>query len=123
MSFIDITSLTICEIVGDFGYQYFANGGGIMPFAIGTSGYIGVAYYLIRSLQGSSILLVNGAWDGLSAIIESLAAIIFLGQRFDSIYQYLGLVLIITGMFFLKIPLKRNKAFKFPSIFGYPITS
>jgi len=118
MSFIDIGGLTICEIVGDFGYQYFANSGGILPFAIGTSGYIGVIYYLIRSLQGSTILLVNGAWDGMSAIIESLAAIILLGQRFDSIYQYLGLSLIITGMFFLKIPLKRNKAFRFPKIFG-----
>ena len=118
MSFIDIGALTVCEIVGDFGYQYFANSGGILPFAVGTSGYIGVVYYLIRSLQGSSILLVNGAWDGMSAIIESLAAIILLGQRFDSIYQYLGLALIITGMFFLKIPLKRNKAFRFPKIFG-----
>ena len=118
MSFIDIGTLTVCEIVGDFGYQYFANGGGILPFAIGTSGYIGVVYYLIKSLQGSNILLVNGAWDGMSAIIESLAAIILLGERFDSIYQYLGLTLIISGMFFLKIPLTRNKEFRFPKIFG-----
>uniref|UniRef100_A0A6C0JHI0 EamA domain-containing protein n=1 Tax=viral metagenome TaxID=1070528 RepID=A0A6C0JHI0_9ZZZZ len=119
MSFIDIGTLTVCEIVGDFGYQYFANGGGIIPFAVGTSGYIGVVYYLIKSLQGSNILLVNGAWDGISAIIESLAAIIFLGEQFGSIYQYIGLLFIIIGLFFLKIPLQRKKEFKFPRIFGF----
>jgi hypothetical protein len=37
-------------------------------------------YYLIQTLQGSSILLVNGAWDGVSAIIESLAAMFFLNE-------------------------------------------
>jgi multidrug transporter EmrE-like cation transporter len=117
MSLIDIGSLTICEIVGDFGYKYFANGGGILPFAIGTSGYIGVVYYLIKSLQGSSILLVNGAWDGMSALVESIAAFIFLGERFDSIYQYLGLTLIIAGLFFLKIPVNRKEKFTFPKFY------
>lgn len=113
--------MSLVEIVGDFGYQYFANNGGIASFAIGTSGYIGVIYYLIKSLQGSNILLVNGAWDGISAIVESIAAMIFLGQYFESIYQYLGLTLIIIGLFFLRIPITRKKEFKFPSIFGYPI--
>jgi multidrug transporter EmrE-like cation transporter len=121
MSLVEIGTLTLCEIVGDFGYQYFANNGGTIPFIIGTSGYIGVVYYLIKSLQGSTILLVNGAWDGISAIIESVGAMIFLGQYFESIYQYLGLALIILGLFFLRIPITRKKEFKFPSIFGYPI--
>ena len=121
MSLVDIGTLTLCEIIGDFGYQYFANEGGIAPFLIGTSGYVGVVYYLIKSLQGSTILLVNGAWDGISAIIETLAAMIFLGQYFESIYQYIGLALIIIGLFFLQVPLTRKKKFKFPSFFGNPI--
>lgn len=121
MSLVDIGTLTLCEIIGDFGYQYFANEGGIAPFLIGTSGYVGVVYYLIKSLQGSTILLVNGAWDGISAIIETLAAMIFLGQYFESIYQYIGLALIIIGLFFLRVPLTRKKEFKFPSFFGHPI--
>ena len=121
MSLVDIGTLTLCEIIGDFGYQYFANEGGIAPFLIGTSGYVGVVYYLIKSLQGSTILLVNGAWDGISAIIETLAAMIFLGQYFESIYQYIGLALIIIGIFFLRVPLTRKKKFKFPSFFGHPI--
>uniref|UniRef100_A0A6C0DID5 EamA domain-containing protein n=1 Tax=viral metagenome TaxID=1070528 RepID=A0A6C0DID5_9ZZZZ len=117
MSFVDIGILSICEIVGDFGYQFYANGGGILPFSIGTLGYVGVVYFLIKSLQGSTILLVNGAWDGISALIESLAAVLFLGQRLDSPYQYLGLLFIIIGLFFLKIPLQREKKFILPKLF------
>lgn len=121
MSFVDIGALTLFEIVGDFGFQKFANGGGIIPFVFGTTGYIGVIYFLIKSLQGSTILLVNGAWDGISAIIESIAAMIILGERFNSIYQYLGLTFIILGLFFLKIPLHRKKQFRFPKLFGHPL--
>jgi hypothetical protein len=43
----------------------FANKGGILPFTIGIGGYIGVVYLLIISLQGSTVLMVNGAWDEL----------------------------------------------------------
>jgi hypothetical protein len=55
----------------------FANKGGLLPLSIGIGGYIGVVYWLIVSLQDSNILLVNGAWDGISAIVESIAAYIF----------------------------------------------
>ena len=118
MSFMDIFALSLTEIVGDFGYKYFANQGGIKNFAIGTTGYIGVIYFLIKSLQGSQVLLVNAAWDGLSALIESIAAFVFLGERFDDPLKYFGIVLIIVGLFFLKLPLNRVSAFKFPKIFS-----
>lgn len=114
MSYCDIGLLCLTEIVGDFGYKEFANKGGIQNFATGTVGYIGVIYYLIRSLQGSQVLLVNAAWDGLSALIESLAAIIFLGERFDDPCKYAGIFLIVLGLFFLKIPLHSSRTFIFP---------
>ena len=118
MSLVDIGTLTLCEIIGDFGYQEFANKGGLLSFTTGTLGYVGVVYFLIKSLQGSTILFVNAAWDGISAIIESIAAMIILGERLDDIYQYLGLVLIITGLFCIRLPVTRKKKFVFPSIFG-----
>jgi multidrug transporter EmrE-like cation transporter len=92
--------------------------GGITNFAIGSAGYVGVIYYLIRSLQGSQVLLVNAAWDGLSALIESVAAFIFLGERFDDPWKYFGVFLIIIGLFFLKLPLTRMNKFKFPKLFN-----
>jgi multidrug transporter EmrE-like cation transporter len=100
MSYQDITGLILTEIVGDFGFKQFANHGGMTSFATGTLGYVGVVYFLIRSLQGSQILLVNAVWDGLSALIESIAAFVFLGERFDDPWKYVGIALIIIGLFF-----------------------
>src|SRR5690349_8315614 len=104
MSYTKIGALIATEIVGDFGYKKYANEGGLTNFLVGTVGYIGVVYFLIQSLKGSTVLLVNAAWDGLSALVESLAAIVILGERFDDPRKYVGVVLIIAGLFFLKLP-------------------
>jgi multidrug transporter EmrE-like cation transporter len=117
MSYLDIGLIVITEIVGDFGYKKFAESGGMKNFAIGTIGYIGVIYALIRSLQGSQVLLVNAAWDGLSALVESIAAIIILGEGFDDPLKYLGIVFIILGLFLLKLPLVNTHKFIFPKFF------
>lgn len=117
MSYVDIVFLTFAEIVGDFGYKEFANKGGIERFAVGSIGYVGVIYFLIKSLQGSSVLLVNSAWDGISALIESLAAYVLLGERFDDPYKYIGIVFIIVGLFFLKLPVVNEHKFVFPKLF------
>ena len=84
---------------------------------VGTVGYIGVVYYLIRCLQGSKVLIVNAAWDGLSALIESASAMIFLGERFDDPLQYVGVSFIIAGLFFLRLPVINTSKFVFPKIF------
>ena len=117
MSYLDIGALSLMEIVGDFGYKEFANKGGITNFTTGTVGYIGVIYFLIKSLQGSQILLVNAAWDGFSALIESIAAIIVLGERFDDPWKYFGIFLIVTGLFFLRMPVVNEHKFIFPKFF------
>jgi len=121
MSYLDIGALSLTEIIGDFGYKEFANKGGIKNFAIGTVGYVGVIYFLIKSLQGSQILLVNAAWDGFSALVESIAAIIVLGERFDDPWKYFGIFLIITGLFFLRMPIVNEHKFIFPKFFLKPI--
>jgi multidrug transporter EmrE-like cation transporter len=80
----------------------FPNEGGLSFLAYGILGYIGVVYFLVQSLRGSSVLMVNAAWDGISAFVESLLAFIVLGERFSDT----GIGLIVAGLFFLKIPLK-----------------
>ncbi len=116
MSLVEVTALSLAEIVGDFGFKQFANQGGIIPLVTGIVGYFFVIGFLIVSLQGSSVLLINNLWDGLSAIIESIAAYIFLGERFEHFSQYLGMIMIIAGVFLLKVPLTRDHKFKMPSI-------
>ena len=63
MSLLQIGLLSLIEIVGDFGLKQYANHGGIFSLMTGIIGYIGVVCMLIVSLQGSTILIVNGAWD------------------------------------------------------------
>ena len=116
MSLIDITAMALVEILGDFSLKAFANEGGATYLAGGVLGYAGVLYFLIRSLQNSTVLLVNGAWDGISTVIESAAAYVLLGERMEHTYQYVGLLFIIVGLFMLRIPLQRTKAFRFPSL-------
>lgn len=109
MSLVEIGLMSMVEIVGDFALKEYANKGTSFHLFIGVLGYIGVVIMLIISLKGSTVLLVNVAWDGVSALIESLAAIIILGERFEHNYQYAGVVLIICGLYMLKLPITRDK--------------
>jgi multidrug transporter EmrE-like cation transporter len=106
MGLYNIGLLSISEIFGDFALKKFANDGGMKHLAYGILGYVGVIYFLIASLKGSNVLMVNAAWDGISALIESAAAFVILGERFSDPNQYIGLGLIVSGLFFLKIPLE-----------------
>jgi len=44
----------------------------------------------------------------MSALIESVAAFVVLGERFESKSQYVGVVFIILGLYLLKIPLTKK---------------
>ena len=116
MSVPQIFGLAAIEIIGDYGLKEYANKGGWHFLATGLVGYIGVVIMLIVSLQGSTILLVNNAWDGASSILESLFAFFILGERFDNYLQYVGMFMVIGGMALLKIPWKKNHPFQIPSL-------
>lgn len=103
MSFINIGLLSLVEIFGDFELEKFANTNNLYYLSTGVLGYAGVVFFLIKSLRQRNILFVNAAWDGVSAIIETLAAIFILGQRMNSMSEWVGLGLIISGLFFLHL--------------------
>lgn len=96
--------LSAAEIIGDFGFKDFARTGGAKAFAQGSIGYIGIIFFLIRSLKVGNVLYVNGMWDGVSAILETIAAYFILGERLNNKTQYLGLVIVIAGIFMLHCP-------------------
>ena len=98
----NVVMACIAEIIGDFGFKDYARKSTIQGFSQGMFGYVGVIYFLIASLRQGNVLWVNGLWDGMSGIIESLAAYIILGERFAHWYQYLGLLLISGGIFLMK---------------------
>ena len=93
--------LSIIEIGADFSLERYANYGGFNFLGLGSLGYAGVVYFLIQALKGSNILYINNMWDGISSITETLAAYFLLGERFEHPRQYLGVILILVGMFIL----------------------
>ncbi len=104
-SLYSIGLLSLTEIFADFALKKYATDGGLLLLTYGVAGYAGVVYLLIQVLRGSSVLMMNAAWDGISALLESIMAYIVLGERFADPNQYIGLGLIVAGLFFLKIPL------------------
>jgi multidrug transporter EmrE-like cation transporter len=99
---INLVLLCVVEIFGDFSLEKYTKTNSFTDLIQGIGWYGGVIFFLIKSLRGSSILYVNGMWDGLSGLIISAAAYFFLGQRFENPLQYFGLGFIIMGVFLLK---------------------
>ena len=102
IQFIYLIILSIVEILGDFSLEKYTKTWSLIDLGKGIGWYGGVIFFLIKSLIGSNILYVNGMWDGVSGIMESAAAYLFLGERFENPCQYLGLVFIIAGIFLIK---------------------
>ena len=99
---IIIFLLSIFEIFGDFQFQQYVDTNTYQPLFLGIFGYIGVVFFLIKSLRETNILYVNLLWDGMSALIESIAAIVILGQRFKNYKHALGAVFIISGLVLIR---------------------
>ena len=104
MTTLDVIALSIAEVVGDFGFRAFVQKGNPLSFLQGSAGYMGIIYFLIKSFRIGNVTYVNGMWDGVSAVIETLAAYFILGERLNTPIQYLGLVAIIAGIFMLHSP-------------------
>ena len=101
-SFMTITFLSLAEIYGDFALRFYAQSNKFQYLAHGIVGYAGVVYFLIEALRVKNVLYVNGMWDGVSAVVESAAAYVILGDRLRNVKEYSGLVLIVLGIFLLK---------------------
>jgi multidrug transporter EmrE-like cation transporter len=100
--FFYVLVLSAIEVYGDFSLRFYAQTNKLSWLVHGLVGYAGVIYFLIRSFKFKNVLYVNGMWDGVSALIESIAAYVILGDRLDKVSEYTGVVLIIVGVFLLK---------------------
>lgn len=101
-AFLHVVILSIIEIYGDFSLRFYAQTNKVSWLFHGIAGYIGVVYFLIQSLRHGNVLYVNGLWDGMSGLFESIAAYVILGDRLDKKSQYLGAVMIVVGVYLLK---------------------
>jgi len=100
---LNLILLCVTEIFGDFQLKFFARGNELSNLGGGLLGYGGVIFFLIRCFKQANVLWVNGMWDGISAILESIAAYVILGERFNTWHQYAGLAVIVLGIFLLRM--------------------
>jgi len=103
MGILDIVALATVEVFGDFNLRWYAQTNSLPFLWKGLAGYVGVVYLLIRSLRANNVLYVNGLWDGVSGLIESLAAYYYLGDRLTSTQQYVGLIMTVAGVALMKM--------------------
>jgi multidrug transporter EmrE-like cation transporter len=94
--------LCIVEVFGDILLKKYADTNYIPYLIGGIVSYAFIVYLLILLFKKESVLYVNGLWDGISALIESLAVFFILKERFKNPRQYIGLSLIIVGIMLLK---------------------
>jgi len=102
MSLTDLVALSVVEVFGDFNLRWYAETNRPMYLGYGLVGYAGVIYYLIKCLRTGNVLYVNGMWDGISAIVGSLAAYVVMGDRLETPVQYLGLAMAGMGVYLLR---------------------
>lgn len=96
-----IVLLSLAEVLGDFEIKAYARTRDNKHLVMGLVGYAAVIYFLIKALQSANVLYVNGMWDGMSAVIETLLAIVILGETLNTRTQYMGLGVIVAGIFML----------------------
>jgi multidrug transporter EmrE-like cation transporter len=102
MTTVNVIMATLAEIIGDFGFKEFARQGTSKGFLQGSLGYVGVIFFLIQSLKTGNILFVNGMWDGVSGILETLAAYFILGEKFVNPMQWVAVAIISVGLIMLR---------------------
>jgi len=101
MSVVNVILLSLTELVGDLSFKYFARTNLLSYLVGGVTAYTGVIYFLIKCLRQANLMYVNGMWDGISAIISTLALYFIFGEKLNNTSQYVGLILIIVGVILL----------------------
>ena len=96
---VQIWIITMTELIGDINLKIFATTNVFFHFYAGIFLYIILALELAVGFQTLGIGWLNGAWDGTSTVVSVLAGRV-MGEQLTS-QQYLGLGLIIVGLYLL----------------------
>ena len=97
-----ILPIVSIEALGDWGFTKFVQEGYTQPWyrVLGYVCYIGVLELFQKSIQIKGLAWTNSAWDGWSNIATGAVAL-FIFKEKPSLKQFLGMILISVGIFFL----------------------
>ena len=96
---VQIWIITMTELIGNLNLQTFVKTNVFFHFYAGIFLYIILALELAVGFQTMGLGWLNGAWDGTSTVVSVLVGRA-MGEQLTS-QQYLGLGLIISGLYLL----------------------
>jgi multidrug transporter EmrE-like cation transporter len=98
MALANILMMSLAETFGNVHFKWFSKSQAHHHMIGGLVGYIGVVYFLVQSFSAESLLYVSAMWEGMITVLGALVAYFFLGERFTSPVQYLGIIFGLLGM-------------------------
>ena len=96
-----IIILSLTEFVGDANFKIYAGNKKFVNLMLALIGYIFVFKFLIEALKQKNLIITNGTWNAIQTVIETALAYWLLHERLTSWKQWVGLLLIVSGIFFL----------------------
>ena len=96
---VQIWIITMTELVADLNLKSFANTNLSFHFYAGIFLYIILALELAVGFNTMGIAWLNGAWDGTSSLVSTIAGYA-IGEKLKPL-QWMGLVLIAAGLYCL----------------------
>jgi multidrug transporter EmrE-like cation transporter len=98
---LNVLCMTGGEIFANVNLKHFALGKGVQHLIYGLLGYAVVIFFLIKSLGETSFLWTSAMWQCLIIVVGSLFAVFLLGEKFESVWQWVGVLLALLSMFFI----------------------
>jgi multidrug transporter EmrE-like cation transporter len=102
-AFYYVLAVVVIEVFANFNLKWYAATSAVQYLAASILGYAGLIWALIHAMTYENVLYVNALWDGLSGLVQSIAAYVILGDRLKSGQQYVGVTLIIAGVVLLQM--------------------
>ena len=99
----NITLASIVEYIGDSSLKLYARSSKNLYLILGLFSYLLLVYFLIKILKYSNVMQMNIQWDAISVILETLLAYILLAERLSNVYQYIGFLLIVSGLIIMNL--------------------
>jgi multidrug transporter EmrE-like cation transporter len=97
-----IAPVVAIEAVGDWSFTKYVQGHRKNPVyrLFGYVCYIGLLEFFQKAIESHGLSWANSAWDGWSNLTTSIVALFLFGEK-PNPSQYVGIVLISLGLFFL----------------------